>query len=460
MNDQPAARVVGVVPWLPWPLSAWDWWARPVRAEKLAVLRITLALCLLTDLLLTYGPHLHDYFGPDSLGAPEIYAWRANAPRLTWSLLRGIGDAQLSTIVLGLLGACTLWILGVSLAAVMTKPQAPAGRARPGLSLFVWSVTASLFTAGVWARLVAEGQAGPLAWLVPLVLVGLAGLFLLLDGIRQLRERRLPGARAGWTRFLVPLGVTLVLLGAGFAISQAGMFDRTRWGPRLLMAWQDDPDLLKAAFIAWIAATLLLLVGLFTRPAAVLAWALSLSFSNINSSLENAGDQVRVITLFYLMLAPCAAAWSLDALWRRGSRRDEVRFVSPWVLRLLFVQMVFIYFCNGLYKLMGSTWWSGDSLYYALGDLTLTRISLLEMPLTLEATRWLTWGVLVWEVGFPLLVLWRWTRIPALVFGVLFHLGIFACMELGFFVPYMLCLYAPLLPWGGRSVAPPNPAET
>lgn len=460
MNDRPAARVVGVVPWLPWPFAAWDWWTRPVRAEKLAALRIAMGLCLLADLLLTYGPHVHDFFGPGSLGAPDIYAWRANAPRLTWSLLRGVGDAQLSAVILGLLAACTLWIIGVTLAGALARPQAPAGRARPSLSLYVWSVAAALFTAGVWARLVVFNEPGPLAWQVPLALVGFAGLFLLLDGVRQLRERHLPEAHVGWARFIVPLGVALTLLGAGFAVSQTETFDRSRWGPHLLLSWQDDPNLVQAAFVIWVAAALLLFVGLFTRPAAAVAWALSLSFSNINSSLENAGDQVRVITLFYLMLAPCGAAWSLDALWRRGERRGAAIFVSPWALRLLFVQMIFIYFGNGLYKLMGSTWWSGDSLYYALGDLTLTRVSLLEIPLSLEVTRWLTWTVLVWEVGFPLLVLWRWTRIPALIFGVLFHLGIFASMELGFFVPYMLCLYVPLLPWGGRAISPPAAAAT
>ena len=54
---------------------------------------------------------------------------------------------------------------------------------------------------------------------------------------------------------------------------------------------------------------------------------------------------------------------------------------------------------------------------------------------------------MVWEVSFALLVLNRWTRIVALLFGVGFHLGILATMELGYFVPYALCLYVPLVPW-------------
>jgi hypothetical protein len=43
--------------------------------------------------------------------------------------------------------------------------------------------------------------------------------------------------------------------------------------------------------------------------------------------------------------------------------------------------------------------------------------------------------------------LFRWTREIFLVFGALFHLGIWVSMEIGGFAPYMLCLYLPLLPW-------------
>ena len=59
----------------------------------------------------------------------------------------------------------------------------------------------------------------------------------------------------------------------------------------------------------------------------------------------------------------------------------------------------------------------------------------------------MTWAVLVWEAGFPLLVSLRWTRTVTLLFGVLFHLGIGLSLELGGFAFYMMCLYLPLVPW-------------
>jgi hypothetical protein len=109
--------------------------------------------------------------------------------------------------------------------------------------------------------------------------------------------------------------------------------------------------------------------------------------------------------------------------------------------------MVFIYFCNGLCKVVSPEWTGGVSLYYAWCDLTLTRFSFAQLPVPDALIRPLTWAVLAWEVAFPLLVLLKWTRVPALLLGVAFHLGIFATLELGGFAPYMLALYPPLLPW-------------
>src|SRR5262249_32077866 len=164
--------------------------------------------------------------------------------------------------------------------------------------------------------------------------------------------------------------------------------------------------------------------------------------------IGNAGDSIRGILLFYLILCPSGAAWSLDS-WRQRRRGRLVgpAYVYPWALRLLFLQMVFIYFFNGLYKVIGPAWQAGDSLSYVLRDLVLSRFSASQLALPRWLTQILTYSVVIWEVGFPLWVANRWTRTPALLFGVAFHLGSGLTMELGGFVPYMLVMYLPLVPW-------------
>src|SRR5262249_51638808 len=79
--------------------------------------------------------------------------------------------------------------------------------------------------------------------------------------------------------------------------------------------------------------------------------------------------------------------------------------------------------------------------------LTQSRWSYAELPLPDPLLRLLTWTVLIWEVSFPLLVLWPRSRTAALVLGAAFHVGIGLSMELACFALYMLCLYLPLLPW-------------
>jgi len=359
-------NVVGARPWLPRLLQARAWWSEPVRAERLAALRIGVAACLVIDIVTSYRAHLEDFFGRGGLGGARTFAYYSEAPKFNWSLLRGLGDPLLSTLAVG-----------------------------------AWLALTLVLALGMWD-----------SW--------------------TMRRRLLPNQRAIWAWLAC---ATLVSIGAGARALELG-------------PWQDEPGILWALFSCWVAGAIMLLVGWHTRAAAIVTWVLTISFSNANPHIDNAGDTIRNIALFYLMLAPCGAVWSLDMRW---TKRKEVSpgpvYIWPWHLRLLFIQLVLIYFMNGLFKLTGADWLGGNSLYYVLGDITLTRFSLAQMPIPLGVLRLATWLVLAWELSFPLLVLWRRTRAAALVFGVLFHLGIFATMELGGFVPYILCLYLPLLPW-------------
>lgn len=304
MNER---TVVGITPWLPWPLSRWPWWTEPVRVERLAALRIGLALVLLVDVLVQYLPHYADYFGPGSLGSPEVFARRWSTGHWNWSLLRD-----------------SIWFLPI---------------------LCIWAV------AGV-----------------------------------------------------------------------------------------------------------MLLVGWSPRSAAFVAWALSVSILNLDYYLHNSGDRIRSIVLFYLMVTPCGAAWSLDrflqdqkikkgSLTPRPSPLPAPTFISPWALRLLFVQMALIYFFNGFYKLVGPDWRSGDVVYSILGNVQWARWSFSELPVPCSVTKFLTWLVLSWELGFPILVIIKPLRTPTLWLGFVLHIGLAVSLELGLFSFYMLCLYLPLIPW-------------
>lgn len=167
-----------------------------------------------------------------------------------------------------------------------------------------------------------------------------------------------------------------------------------------------DHSVIRTAMIVWMVFTGFLCIGFLTRIRAVMVWVLSTSFANLNVDIDNAGDQIRGITLLYLMLAPSGAVWSIDALLqgRKRPQRPEP-MIHPWPVRLLFIQLMCVYFFNGLFKVVGDDWLHGDSLYYVLCDLTLSRWSYAQWPLSPWVIRLLSWLVVAWELSFPLLVL-------------------------------------------------------
>ena len=442
MNPQPS--VTGMIPWLPWPFSSWSWWIEPVRAERLAALRIGVALCLLADIALNYAPLTFTYFGTGGLGDPRLFDWRFQPSRLNWSLLRGVDDGIMVYLSLLLLIASTCWIVGTSIARLLLLKNPPSND-RSGMALIIWTFALLVNIAGFWSRGIAQPDGDAkfayLDWVVPFVGLSLACLFISLDLASRWRNQI---HRIAWPPLLFALFVSLTIMVLGVVITLTDEVDKTAWWLRPLQSWQDDDTLLVAAMGLWLGSAFLLLLGCLTRFVTVLTWLISMSFANANPYLDNAGDVIRAILLFYLMLCPCGAVGSVDAWFKRSSGPT---YVHPWPIRLIFVQMILMYFLNGLYKLLGPSWRDGSALHYVLGEMTLTRFSQMMLPLPIELTRVLTWSVVVWEVSFPLLVLMKWPRRVALVFGVLFHVGIVATMELGGFVPYALCMYLPLVPW-------------
>ncbi len=305
MSDR---HVVGVQPWLPGFLGGLPWWNEPIRAERLAALRIGLAAVLLCDILLTYLPNVDRFFGVGSLGCPQALEMRQDLWRWNWSVLRGVEDVNVH----------------------------------------------------------------------------------------------------------------------------------------------------RAALIAWAVSAATLLLGLCTRVSVIVAWVLAVSIRYTNIEIHNAGDTIRNIILFHLMLCPCGAAWSLDAWLKKRALHAPCSpvHVYPWAVRLLFVQLVVIYFFNGLYKLASPHWLAGDVLYWVLANPMWARWSYAELPTPDFVTQLATWITMAWELLFPLLVLRPRSRAFALWLGVVFHVGILVSMELGAFPLYMMCLYLPEAPWERLAVFP------
>jgi Vitamin K-dependent gamma-carboxylase len=112
--------VVGLRPWFPGPRAWSEWWTTPVRAERLAAMRIGFGLVLLVDVLGTYAPFLRDYYGPGSLSWPDVFAGRFESPYWYWSVLRWLPDAW------GPGAAVAAWALSAAALVVGWYPRVAA----------------------------------------------------------------------------------------------------------------------------------------------------------------------------------------------------------------------------------------------------------------------------------------------------------------------------------------------
>jgi uncharacterized membrane protein YphA (DoxX/SURF4 family) len=239
------------------------------------------------------------------------------------------------------------------------------------------------------------------------------------------------------------------------------------WRWPVLFFHTDNMTVIGLAFAAWMAVTVAMLLGCFTRIATILVWLGTMCFLARNPNLKNGGDDVVQLALFLLVISPCGRAMSLD-WWRRARawRRCEGKadpsgrlpdsllrpMIAPWPVRIFQLQLCVMYFTTGVAKLRGHTWWEGISIHNVLNDVTMSRWSYAQLPLPIWITAPLTYASLAFEVLFPLLVLIPKTRKWTLWFGVCFHLGIYATIEVGWFSFYTIAMYAVWIPakWWDR----------
>ena len=218
---------------------------------------------------------------------------------------------------------------------------------------------------------------------------------------------------------------------------------------------QTEPGVLLALHGLAMLPMVGLLVGWQSRWMALLVLLVQIAIHHRAPWAQHGGDRVLRISTLALLLAPCGAAWSVDA-WR-ARRRAAARGEGPssplvpvTTHRLVQIQTCIVYLFTGLEKVVGGSWQRGDALYYALSLRTFQRLpalteALLGSGLVQLLLKLLTWLTLGWELAFAALVLWRPTRRAALLIGVLLHVGIAASMMVGSFSFAMVWCYLAFL---------------
>lgn len=218
----------------------------------------------------------------------------------------------------------------------------------------------------------------------------------------------------------------------------------------------DAPLFQAALFCVSAVFAVMLLLGYRTRWASVACWLLLLSLHARNPLLQDAGDKILRLTLFWSMFLPLGARASLDA--RRQTQAAPTAVLS-FASAAILLQFAFIYCFAGLLK-TGPEWNADSSaLYYSLGSQYWVRplgAFLFEHP---DWLTWLTPCVRAFEIAAPLLLFFPWHNGSVRTFTVvafwLFQHSLNVVLELGVF-PY-ICTVAslPLLPtWFWQRLRP------
>ena len=191
-----------------------------------------------------------------------------------------------------------------------------------------------------------------------------------------------------------------------------------------------------ALFSVAALAAVAMLVGYRTRLMVVIVWLLVMSIQWRASNVTYAADAVLRLLLFWSMLLPLGACWSIDRL--RGAVPDPpTRRVLSIATVGLFLQIAFVYWFAVFLK-SGPEWRvDGTALYYALSAKqigTPLATYLLQFP---ELLKMLTFATLAVEFGAALLLFSPfWTvraRLTGIALIVGLHAGISMMMAVGYF---------------------------
>jgi hypothetical protein len=197
-----------------------------------------------------------------------------------------------------------------------------------------------------------------------------------------------------------------------------------------------------AFFWVFLAAAVLLTVGLATRLSSVLVFLCLTSMHQRNLYLLHSGDGFMRVAGFFLIFAPAGAAFSLDR-WIRIRRKGqvEIELCRPWAQRMIQFNMALFYLTACWWKSLGADWVNGSAVYYVIHLDQLLRFPLpasFGSPFFVKLATWLT---LALEFSLSVLVWFRETRYPVLLVGVLFHLSLEYALNVPLFEWDLLSAY-------------------
>jgi hypothetical protein len=248
---------------------------------------------------------------------------------------------------------------------------------------------------------------------------------------------------------VVILGWTLSLAGDLFTFFAPGGIRSSPTeapGAWSLLWWLDSDLAVALVYAALLLAAISLTVGFHARIAALVVFVCLISLERRSPFVVNAGDQLLRIFALYLALAPSGVSLSVDR-WRKSAPLWDFPKRAPWALRLMQLQLSFVYVGAVWAKVRGTPWNDGTAVSYALRLDDLERFPVPAFVAELPAVSTLfTYGTLAIELCLGLLIWNRRLRPWVIGAGVLMHLGIEWALRVGFFTLAVFVMYVAFIP--------------
>lgn len=189
-------------------------------------------------------------------------------------------------------------------------------------------------------------------------------------------------------------------------------------------------------------ALILSIIGFHTRLSLITVLCCMVSLHHRNIWVTSSSETLMRIMMILLVCSPCGHSLSVDAfLGRTKNQYKKDRDWAPWALRLMQIQISVVYIWTVWQKLKGETWFDGTAVYYATRFESMKNLPVPYLLDNLAMLKMLTWGTLIIEMALGILVWIKEFRIPVIVLGILFHLGIEYTMCIPFFEWVMIiCL--------------------
>jgi hypothetical protein len=205
---------------------------------------------------------------------------------------------------------------------------------------------------------------------------------------------------------------------------------------------------------AMVVSLILSTTGLFTSISTKTSLLLVVFYQGLVRSFGhfNHDEMLAVYCLAVLAFTPCGASFSLDH-WLRRRKTERPRWAFSYPILLMQLLMAWVYFSSALIKLRvaGLKYLSVDNLpalaiFHSLDNLHDTHFKLaFWLPQVRSYLPFAVGLVLLWELLFPLAVVWPRSRWWILGTGILFHLSTLFFMNI--FFPHQLALYLIFVDW-------------